>query len=131
MRNRALKLVLAITVAPLLAGCGGENLLGNVSFEESEFGITVTNGVSPDYDWEGAAAQRLTVRRVSDGATIWDLVAEDPDVGFGGPVAHGATPAGATAQNTAEFLDGGVTYQVVITRVDLAVGRQQFTPSDA
>jgi hypothetical protein len=78
--------------------------------------IAISAGVSPSITWVAdCRAERLAVFVVATGAAVWELRAGSK--GIPKPVAYGIVSAGVREEHSAEPLQAGTAYGVLVTIV--------------
>lgn len=129
--------VLLVAGMALLAGaCGDDDTTQPVACTDdvTEVDATIRTGADVVFDWSPSCAVALLL--VEEGASDrWSIGAPDGESNVViPPVTYGAVPAGAEETNPAVPLQPGVTYELVLWRLDPATGAerlltvQEFTP---
>lgn len=131
MKTRTLAAALLLPCLALApTACGSDNPGGIVldGGEGGDFDIQISADDPPAYDWPEPGGLRLVVERVTDGQTLWRVVASDPDVGFTPPVTHGINPVGGVEEVEQGVLVAGEEYRIRLTRIDGASSTRTFSP---
>ncbi len=138
--------LLCISLLVVVAGCGGrsdDNDAGQDGTMDdgsdagegdgsdgSTSNVDVSQGVTPEYSWEGGNVSQLSVLRAPFEQEIyaWAVITRDTD-GISSPVVHGTTPPGAEVLFEDELeLTAGVEYHVFVRRMDGSMENATFTP---
>lgn len=92
--------------------------------------VIVSDGLAPDYNWNGGLADSIYVVRTSAPTTkVWGLRATTAPDGFGPIITHGTTPSGTQQIIATEAtLTAGIAYRVYVARQSGGTVSLDFTP---